>query len=61
MISPLSMRMRVPELVRREAPTDAGRDGGLAQLSSGCRSEPRVGPPGGDRVRVRAAPTLAIT
>jgi hypothetical protein len=27
--------MRVPELVRREAPTDAGRDSGAAELSSG--------------------------
>jgi hypothetical protein len=27
--------MRVPELVRREAPTDAGRRGGPAQLRSG--------------------------
>jgi hypothetical protein len=32
--------MRVPELVRREAPTDAGREGGPAQLSSGCRTGP---------------------
>jgi hypothetical protein len=32
--------MRVPELVRREAPTDAGRDGGPAELSSGRRTGP---------------------
>jgi hypothetical protein len=32
--------MRVPELVRREAPTDACRDGGPAQLRSGGRTGP---------------------
>ena len=32
--------MRVPELVRREAPTDASRDGGPAQLRSGSRTGP---------------------
>ena len=32
--------VRVPELVRREAPTDAGRDGGPAQLRSGSCTSP---------------------
>jgi hypothetical protein len=35
--------VRVPELVRRDPPTDAGRDGGPAQLRSGGPHWPSAG------------------